>query len=67
MNLTDRQTQVVETVRSFTEEYGYAPSVRELAGMLGISTAGAQHHLDALMVKGAIKRTPGIARSLRCT
>jgi SOS-response transcriptional repressor LexA len=63
--LTERQARVVETIRNYTDTHGYGPAVRDLADELGISSAGAQRHLDALRRKGAITRTPGVARSLR--
>ncbi len=65
MKITTRQTQVVDTVRTFVEEHEYGPSVRELAQRLGITPMGAQHHLDALETKGLIQRTRGVARSVR--
>lgn len=67
MCLTARQTAVVEFVRSFAESHGYAPTVREIAAAFDISTHGAESHLDALERKGAIQRTPRVARSIRAT
>jgi len=65
MQITNRQTQVVETVRAFVEEHEYGPSLRELAKRLDITPVGAQHHLDVLEAKGLIQRTRGVARSVR--
>lgn len=63
--LTARQAQTLEYVRSYAEEHGYSPSLREVAKELGITPNGAQEKLKALEAKGAIARTPGVARSLR--
>lgn len=65
MQLTARQTQVLEFVRSYIEDHDYGPSERELAAFLEVSREGARRHLEALEVKGQIQRTPGIARSVR--
>lgn len=63
--LTDRQVQAVEFVRTFSEERGYGPSIRDVAEHLGVGEATARGHLNALSRKGAIERTPGVARSIR--
>lgn len=65
MLLTIRQTQAVEFVRTFSQDRGYGPSIRDVAQHLGVGEATARGHLDALSRKGAIERTPGIARSIR--
>lgn len=55
--LTKRQRQVFEFVRSNIEDWGYAPSLTEIAawcGMRAISTA--HEHLTYLERKGYIRR-----------
>ena len=55
--LTRKQRRVVDTIRTFIEENGYSPSVRELGDALGLAPATIQQHLDALQGKGFINRT----------
>jgi len=62
--LTERQTEVLEFIRAFSEGNGYAPSVRELSIQFEISLNAVQCHLEALEKKGAIHRTNGVARSI---
>ncbi len=63
--LTARQAQAVEFVRTFSEENGYGPSIRDVAKHLGVGEATARGHLAALDRKGATQRTLGVARSIR--
>lgn len=65
MNLTPRQTEVLEHVRDYMVVRGYSPSIREIAAHFGISVNGAAGHLDALERKGEIVREPGVARTIR--
>lgn len=62
---TARQIEVLQFIRDFVENKGYAPSRREMADHFDFSLNAAQQHLDALEKKGAIKRTPGVMRSLQ--
>ena len=63
--ITPRQTEVLEFVRSYVGQNGYSPSVRNVAEQFGMAINSAVGHLDALERKGAIARTPGVARSIR--
>jgi len=56
--LTDRQEEVLKTVRNFFLDNGYAPSLTELQILLNINTKrGVVSHLEALEKKGYIIRT----------
>lgn len=56
--LTEKQTNVLNIIRTFFLENGYAPSLGELQRMLNISTKrGVVSHLEALERKGYIIRT----------
>ena len=58
--LTDRQQQVLETIRQAIESQGFPPTIRELQAALGIgSLRGVTIHLDALERKGYISRNSG--------
>ena len=64
-DLTARQREVLDTVKTFCDENGYPPSIRELGRMLGISSLrGVTIHLDALEKKGYIERER-TSRSIR--
>jgi len=64
--LTARQAEILEIIRSYVADNGRPPSRPELAKMLGIaSTNGVFKHLDALARKGAIELVPNAARGIR--
>ena len=65
--LTDRQTEIFDTIKSFIAVNRYAPSVRELSDALNITVKGVFDHLEALEHKGYIARNRKIARSIRIT
>jgi|WetSurMetagenome_2_1015567.scaffolds.fasta_scaffold62813_3 repressor LexA len=55
----------MEFVRTYTDEHGCAPSIREIGRAVGIrSTKAVKYHLDILVNEGLIKRTPRQARGL---
>lgn len=63
--LTPRQREVLQAILDFRAEKGYAPSIRELGRMLGISSLrGVTVHLAALEKKGWIERE-STSRSIR--
>ena len=63
--ITERQKLILDTIRSYMQETGYSPSVRDLADLCGIrSTQGVVRHLKALEDKGFIQRDSK-ARSIR--
>jgi repressor LexA len=64
--LTERQALVISLIEKHIEANGYAPTLRELAGAMGIaSTYGVNCHIAALEKKGRITRTKKTARSFR--
>lgn len=66
--LTKRQAQTLEFVRGFRRESGYSPTMREIAGGLGLSSvATVAEHLDSLEAKGLIRRQRDRARSVLLT
>jgi repressor LexA len=62
---TPRQAQVLDYIRRYRLDHEMAPSVREIASFLGVAVNAAQCHLNALEAAGAIRRVPGIPRSIR--
>lgn len=64
MDLTPRQADVILLIRNHRHLHGYAPSVREIASALSLSRATIMAHLNRLVKKGLLKRTPGHHRTL---
>jgi repressor LexA len=55
--LTERQKQVLDFVREFAAEHGYAPTHREICEEFGFSSYGTVHkHLKLLERKGYLHR-----------
>lgn len=65
-DLTPRQQQVLDFVRTHLDRNGYPPTLREIAAHLGIrGTLGVSKHLAALERKGRLQRGAGSSRALR--
>jgi repressor LexA len=65
---TDRQARILEVIRTFTEERGYPPSVREIGERVGLSSPSTvQAHLKTLERRGLILRDPTKPRALVST
>ncbi len=66
--LTRRQREVYEFVRAEIDRRGVAPSIREIAEDLGVSsTNAAAGHLKALQRKGRIKLLEKTSRGIVLT
>ena len=64
--LTQRQRQVLEFIRTTQHGSGLAPTLREIAARFGFkSSRAAADHLDALKRKGFVESDSGKARSHR--
>jgi repressor LexA len=64
----DRRNRILEFVRAYTDEHGFAPSIREIGKAVGIrSTKAVKYHLDILVNDGLLKRIPRQARALKTT
>lgn len=55
--LTNRQQEVLNLIKLFAEETGFAPTLSELEEALGITKRAVVKHLDALQKKRLIFRT----------
>jgi repressor LexA len=64
MELTSRQREIFNFVRTFIREMGYPPSVREIAEHFNIYPRAAFDHLKALEKKGYLRRRGSMSRSL---
>jgi repressor LexA len=57
--------KIIEFLKEFIRNKGFAPSIREIAGGLGFkSTKAIKIHLDELAEKGIIKKKKGVARGI---
>ncbi len=65
-NLTKKQSEVLKIIRQHLDTEGYAPSYREIADALGLSSPSTIHaHVQALVEKGLIATgEDGRARSI---
>jgi repressor LexA len=65
-NLTSRQEQVLQLIKTYAEETGYPPTRAEIARILGYkSPNAAEEQIKALAKKGAIEIVPGASRGIR--
>lgn len=63
--LTQAQTKVLDWIKRYIGNHGFAPTRSEIAEAMGFSsTNAAEEHLQALARKGAIRITPRVARSI---
>jgi repressor LexA len=66
--LTDRQQDVYDLIRSLIVKRGYGPTVREIGEHFNIkSPNGVMCHLRALERKGMIRRCPNKSRAIELT
>lgn len=64
--LTQREKDILEYIEIFYEDFGYAPSYRDIAdGLYLSSTYSIQCHVQHLIDKGYLEVTPKTARSIR--
>lgn len=65
-NLTQPEQRVLAVIATFRAENGYPPSIREIKHALGYrTTSGVAYHVDRLVAKGELVKTPGKSRTLR--
>jgi SOS-response transcriptional repressor LexA len=62
--LTKKQSQFLDTIKSFCDRYGYSPSYDELAGIEGCSISNARRFAKVLEKRGHITSGKG-ARSIK--
>jgi repressor LexA len=63
--LTKRQREILDFIRSFQRDRGYAPSLEEIASHFGLSAVSTVHeHLANLTGKGYLRRGWNRARSI---
>ena len=63
--IKDKQLEIYEYLKSYTENKGYPPAVREICEAVGLKSTSTVHgHLKRLEKKGFIKRDPTKPRAL---
>ncbi len=63
--LTDRQREILDLIRSTVAKRGYPPSVREIGDAVGLSSPSTVHsHLSSLADAGFIRRDPSKPRAI---
>lgn len=67
--LTKKQAEILDFIREYIEEHGYAPSYREIADNFDLSSPATVHqHVQCLVEKGFLTMSDdGEARSLELT
>ena len=65
MGLTNRQKEFFLFIKNFLDEYGYPPSVRDIAKGMGVtSISSVKKMLDRLAEAGIIKKDSSKARGI---
>jgi len=60
-----RQAQILDFIKQHIQSKGSAPTLREIADSIGVSSLATVHeHLQSLVTKGLIKRKGGKVRSI---
>ena len=63
--LTDRQRQTLNFIRSYIDENGYAPKLKEIGHHLGITSRGTVHrYIRALEDESLIRVSTGRSRGI---
>lgn len=63
--LTPKQQQIYDYILTFTDEHGYPPSVREIAGAVDLKSPSTVHfHLKGLRSAGLISQAEGKTRAI---
>ena len=65
--LTPRQLQILTFIRDHQRSRGYSPTMQELADEYGVSKVTVFEHVETLIDKGLLRRSPHKARSLELT
>ncbi len=64
--LTKRQKNIFDFIKSHIEEKGWPPTIREIGNKMGIrSPNGVMCHIKALEKKGCIETEPNMSRCIR--
>ncbi|MBO0588178.1 MULTISPECIES: winged helix-turn-helix transcriptional regulator [unclassified Sporosarcina] len=63
--MSERQKNILEYIKSYTEENQYPPTIREIATAVGLKSSSTVHgHLDRLKEKGYVNFVASSPRTL---
>ena len=61
---TRRQLDILRFVGAYVQEHGMSPTLEEIGEHLGVHRVTVFQHLNALERRGAVRRSPQLARSI---
>ena len=65
LNLTKRQQEIFEYIKTYSGKHGYPPTVRDIGKAIGLTSSSTVHtHLSNLEKIGLIRRDPSKPRAL---
>jgi repressor LexA len=65
LNLTKRQQEIFEFIKTYSKKHGYPPTVRDIGKAIGLTSSSTVHtHLANLEKIGILKRDPSKPRAL---
>ena len=65
LSLTHKEREVFDFIKGFVETKHYPPSFKQVANHLNRSVGTAQWFINALELKGRLKKTPNEARTIQ--
>jgi repressor LexA len=65
LNLTKRQQEIFEYIKTYSSKHGYPPTVRDIGKAIGLTSSSTVHtHLANLEKIGLVRRDPSKPRAL---
>jgi repressor LexA len=65
LNLTKRQQEIFEFIKSYSSQHGYPPTVRDIGKAIGLTSSSTVHaHLSNLEKIGLLRRDPTKPRAI---
>ena len=65
MDLTKRQQEIFDFIKSYSSKHGYPPTVRDIGAAVGLASSSTVHaHLANLEKLGLLKRDPSKPRAI---
>jgi repressor LexA len=65
LNLTKRQQEIFDFIKSYSSQHGYPPTVRDIGKAIGLTSSSTVHaHLSNLEKLGLLKRDPTKPRAI---
>lgn len=63
--LYEKERKILEYLAHFHQKFGYSPTLREIAGAIGVNSPATVHeHVSSLIQKGYLRRLEGIKRTI---